>query len=83
MTRGSKYTHFENRQRRETVGAEQFAPVELMELAVEAEVHGMDSAAVSDHFQPCRQGGGHAPFSLARRTAVGERTCCCCWEPQC
>ena len=54
-----------------------------MELAVEAEVHGMDSAAVSDHFQPCRQGGGHAPFSLARRTAVGERTCCCCWEPQC
>ncbi len=45
MTRGSKYTHFENRQRRETVGAEQFAPVELMELAVEAEAHGMDSAA--------------------------------------
>ncbi len=29
-----------------------------MELAVEAEAHGMDSAAVSDHFQPCRQGAG-------------------------
>ena len=34
----------------------------------------MDSATVSDHFQPWRHQGGHAPFSLAWMTAVGERT---------
>jgi coenzyme F420-dependent glucose-6-phosphate dehydrogenase len=54
--------------------AEQFAPRELVELAVAAEGHGMDSATVSDHFQPWRHKGGHAPFSLAWMTAVGERT---------
>jgi coenzyme F420-dependent glucose-6-phosphate dehydrogenase len=54
--------------------AEQFAPRELVELAVAAEAHGMDSATVSDHFQPWRHEGGHAPFSLSWMTAVGERT---------
>ncbi|CDO21157.1 F420-dependent glucose-6-phosphate dehydrogenase [Mycolicibacterium mageritense DSM 44476 = CIP 104973] len=54
--------------------AEQFAPRELVELAVLAEASGMDSATVSDHFQPWRHEGGHAPFSLAWMTAVGERT---------
>ncbi|CNM70922.1 F420-dependent glucose-6-phosphate dehydrogenase [Mycobacterium tuberculosis] len=54
--------------------AEQFAPRELVELAVAAEAHGMDSATVSDHFQPWRHQGGHAPFSLSWMTAVGERT---------
>ena len=34
--------------------AEQFAPRELVELAVLAESSGMDSAMVSDHFQPWR-----------------------------
>lgn len=54
--------------------AEQFGPRELVELGVLAEQHGMDSATVSDHFQPWRHNGGHAPFSLAWMTAVGERT---------
>jgi len=54
--------------------AEQFAPRELVELGVLAEAHGMDSAAVSDHFQPWRYTGGHAPFALSWMTAVGERT---------
>lgn len=54
--------------------AEQFGPRELVELGVLAEAHGMDSATVSDHFQPWRHQGGHAPFSLAWMTAVGERT---------
>ncbi|MCB0932308.1 MAG: glucose-6-phosphate dehydrogenase (coenzyme-F420) [Mycobacterium sp.] len=54
--------------------AEQFGPRELVELGVLAEQHGMDSATVSDHFQPWRHRGGHAPFSLAWMTAVGERT---------
>ncbi|MGO4690309.1 glucose-6-phosphate dehydrogenase (coenzyme-F420) [Glaciibacter sp. 2TAF33] len=54
--------------------AEQFAPRELVELGVLAEEHGFDSVTVSDHFQPWRHEGGHAPFSIAWMTAVGERT---------
>ncbi|WP_280494665.1 glucose-6-phosphate dehydrogenase (coenzyme-F420) [Nocardia asiatica] len=54
--------------------AEQFGPRELVEIAVLAEEHGLDSATVSDHFQPWRHKGGHAPFSLAWLAAVGERT---------
>ena len=54
--------------------AEQFAPRELVEIAVAAEGHGMESVWTSDHFQPWRHEGGHAPFSLAWMAAVGERT---------
>ena len=54
--------------------AEQFAPRELVDHAVPAEQVGMDSAMVSDHFQPWRHEGGHAPFSLSWMAAVGERT---------
>jgi coenzyme F420-dependent glucose-6-phosphate dehydrogenase len=34
----------------------------------------MESVTVSDHFQPWRHEGGHAPFSLSWMAAVGERT---------
>ncbi|MGB8381581.1 MAG: glucose-6-phosphate dehydrogenase (coenzyme-F420) [Dermatophilaceae bacterium] len=54
--------------------AEQFAPRELLEYAVLAETVGLDSVWVSDHVQPWRHDGGHAPFSLAWLAAVGERT---------
>lgn len=54
--------------------AEQFAPRPLVELAVLAERHGMDSCFVSDHFQPWRHSDGHAPFSFSWLAAVGERT---------
>lgn len=54
--------------------AEQFGPRDLVEFAVAAEAAGMDSATVSDHFQPWRHEGGHAPFSMSWLTAVGERT---------
>ena len=54
--------------------AEQFGPRELVEFGVAAERYGFDSAVVSDHYQPWRHNGGHAPFSLAWMTAVGERT---------
>lgn len=54
--------------------AEQFGPRELVELAVHAEEVGLDSVWVSDHLQPWRHEGGHAPFSLAWLAAVGERT---------
>ena len=54
--------------------AEQFGPRELVELAVRAEDAGLDSVWVSDHFQPWRHVGGHAPYSLSWLAAVGERT---------
>ncbi|HLS25416.1 MAG TPA: glucose-6-phosphate dehydrogenase (coenzyme-F420) [Beutenbergiaceae bacterium] len=54
--------------------AEQFGPRELVEIAVAAEGHGLESVFVSDHFQPWRHEGGHAPFGLAWMAAVGERT---------
>ncbi len=54
--------------------AEQFGPQELMEFAVHAERCGFDSVMVSDHFQPWRHHGGHAPFSFAWLAAVGAKT---------
>lgn len=54
--------------------AEQFDPRELVEIAVAAEGHGFESVFTSDHFQPWRHKGGHAPFSLTWMAAVGERT---------
>lgn len=54
--------------------AEQFGARELVEFAMLAEQRGFDSAVVSDHFQPWRHTGGHAPFSLAWMAAAGERT---------
>lgn len=54
--------------------AEQFAPRQLLDYAVLAEQVGLDSVMISDHFQPWRHHGGHAPFSLAWLAAVGERT---------
>ncbi|MFP5334599.1 MAG: glucose-6-phosphate dehydrogenase (coenzyme-F420) [Actinomycetes bacterium] len=54
--------------------AEQFGPRELVELGVRAEEVGLDSVLVSDHLQPWRHEGGHAPNALACLTAIGERT---------
>ena len=45
--------------------AEQFGPAELLDFSVLAERVGLDSVAVSDHFQPWRHSTGHAPNSLA------------------
>jgi coenzyme F420-dependent glucose-6-phosphate dehydrogenase len=54
--------------------AEQFNPRQLLEFSVLAEETGFDSVWVSDHFQPWRHHGGHAPYSLAWLGALGERT---------
>jgi coenzyme F420-dependent glucose-6-phosphate dehydrogenase len=54
--------------------AEQFGPRELLVFSVLAEDLGFDSVFVSDHFQPWRHTGGHAPFSIAWLAALGERT---------
>jgi coenzyme F420-dependent glucose-6-phosphate dehydrogenase len=54
--------------------AEQFGPVELLDFSIHAEEVGFDSVVVSDHFQPWRHTGGHAPFSFAWLGALGART---------
>lgn len=54
--------------------AEQFDPKRLLEYAVLAEELGFDSIAVSDHFHPWRDHGGHAPFAFAWLGAVAART---------
>ena len=54
--------------------AEQFSPAELAAYAVRAEELGLDSVTISDHFQPWRLRGGHAPSSLAWMPWVLART---------
>ncbi len=54
--------------------AEQFGPSELLGFAQLAESLGFDSVFVSDHFQPWRHHGGHAPFSIAWLGALGAGT---------
>jgi coenzyme F420-dependent glucose-6-phosphate dehydrogenase len=54
--------------------AEQFGPQELLDFGVHAEQCGFDSVLVSDHFQPWRHNGGHAPFSLGWLAALGALT---------
>jgi coenzyme F420-dependent glucose-6-phosphate dehydrogenase len=54
--------------------AEQFGPRDLLEFSVKAEQVGFDSVMISDHFQPWRHTGGHAPYSFSWLGALGERT---------
>ena len=54
--------------------AEQFAPGELADLAVLAEDSGFDSVFISDHLQPWRHDGGHAPAALPWLGALAART---------
>ncbi|MCB1467534.1 MAG: glucose-6-phosphate dehydrogenase (coenzyme-F420) [Rhizobiaceae bacterium] len=54
--------------------AEQFSPRDLLEFAVQAEAAGFDSAFISDHFQPWRHTGGHAPFAMSWMGALGAST---------
>jgi coenzyme F420-dependent glucose-6-phosphate dehydrogenase len=54
--------------------AEQFGPRDLLEFSQLAEQVGLDSVAVSDHFQPWRHKTGHAPNSLVWLGALAEAT---------
>jgi coenzyme F420-dependent glucose-6-phosphate dehydrogenase len=54
--------------------AEQFGPGELLEFAVHAERVGFDSVFISDHLQPWRHDGGHAPAALPWLGALVART---------
>jgi coenzyme F420-dependent glucose-6-phosphate dehydrogenase len=54
--------------------AEQFAPSKLLDFSVHGRAGRLDSAFVSDHFQPWKHVDGHAPSSLVWLGAVGART---------
>lgn len=54
--------------------AEQFDPRTLLEYSVLAEELGFDSVFISDHLQPWRHNGGHAPFAFSWIGALAERT---------
>ncbi len=54
--------------------AEQFDPTTLLRFSVLAEQVGFDSVFVSDHLQPWRHNGGHAPFALSWLGALGAST---------
>jgi coenzyme F420-dependent glucose-6-phosphate dehydrogenase len=54
--------------------AEQFDPKRLLDYSVLAEQVGLDSVAVSDHFQPWRHKTGHAPNSFAWLGAAAVAT---------
>lgn len=54
--------------------AEQFGPAELLRYACIAEETGFDSVFTSDHFQPWRHTGGHAPSCIAWLGAAAART---------
>src|SRR5450432_2614890 len=64
--------------------AEQFAPAELLRYSLLAEELGFDSVAISDHFQPFRHRGGHAPAAFpwlgalaatSQRIMIGTSVC--------
>ena len=54
--------------------AEQFAPRELLGYGIQAERQGFDSVFVSDHLQPWRHDGGHAPAALPWLGALATST---------
>jgi coenzyme F420-dependent glucose-6-phosphate dehydrogenase len=54
--------------------AEQFAPRELLRYGIQAEEQGFDSVFVSDHLQPWRHDGGHAPAALPWLGALAAST---------
>src|ERR1700710_2154219 len=54
--------------------AEQFAPAELLRYSLLAEELDFDSVAISDHFQPFRHTGGHAPSAFPWLGALAARS---------
>src|SRR5258707_13776633 len=53
--------------------AEQFGPRELLDYAILAEELGLQTIAISDHFQPWRHNGGHTPAVFPWLRAARER----------
>jgi TAT-translocated FGD2 family F420-dependent dehydrogenase len=55
-------------------GAEQFAPSELVELAVAAERAGFQGISLSDHLHPWQENQGHAGHAWMTLAAIGAHT---------
>jgi coenzyme F420-dependent glucose-6-phosphate dehydrogenase len=53
---------------------EQFGPTRLLEFVQRAEARGFETAGVSDHLQPWRHNGGHAPAVLPWLGAAAATT---------
>ncbi|MGB2695853.1 MAG: TIGR03557 family F420-dependent LLM class oxidoreductase [Dehalococcoidia bacterium] len=53
---------------------EQFAPGEIVDIAVAAETAGFDGLSVSDHFLPWQDNQGHATHAWLALAAAGQRT---------
>lgn len=56
--------------------AEQFGPRALLRYSLLAEEAGFDSVFTSDHFQPWRHNGGHAPAALPWLGALAATSTC-------
>ncbi len=54
--------------------AEQFAPGEIVELAVAAEEAGFEGLSISDHLHPWQDNQGHAAHAWMTLAAAGART---------
>lgn len=54
--------------------AEQFDPRTLLDFSLEAERIGLQTVAISDHFQPWRHTGGHSPAALPWLGAAAHAT---------
>jgi coenzyme F420-dependent glucose-6-phosphate dehydrogenase len=54
--------------------AEQFSPRQLIDFSIRAEKIGFDSVFISDHLQPFRHNGGHAPSAIPWMGALLART---------
>lgn len=57
-----------------TLSSEEFRPMELVELATEAEELGFDFASISDHFHPWMDTQGHSPFVWSVLGGIAART---------
>ena len=55
-------------------GAEQFTPLELVDLAVAAERAGFQGISLSDHLHPWQENQGHAGHAWITLAAIGART---------
>ena len=66
MTRRMRYGY--------KASAEQFDPVTLLDYSRQAEAVGLEMIGVSDHFQPWRHHGGHAPAALTWLGAAAVAT---------
>jgi G6PDH family F420-dependent oxidoreductase len=57
-----------------TLSSEEHPPIDLVDLALRAEEHGLDFVSISDHFHPWVQAQGHSPFVWSVLGAVASRT---------